>query len=93
MCSSDLPGSGLFYDVHKIANMYHPQTILAYEMNGQPLPELHGAPLRLRDELELGFKQVKWVQAILFVETFAELASGQGGFNEDYEFYGWRDPI
>jgi DMSO/TMAO reductase YedYZ molybdopterin-dependent catalytic subunit/thiosulfate reductase cytochrome b subunit len=87
------PGSGLFYDVHKIANMYHPQTILAYEMNGQPLPELHGAPLRLRDEVELGFKQVKWVQAILFVESFAHLASGQGGFNEDYEYYGWRDPI
>jgi thiosulfate reductase cytochrome b subunit len=87
------PGSGLFYDVHKIENMYHPQTILAYEMNGEPLREEHGAPLRLRDELELGFKQVKWVQAILFVDSFAELASGQGGFNEDYEFYGWRDPI
>jgi len=87
------PGSGLFYDVHRIENMYHPQTILAYEMNGQPLEELHGAPIRLRDELELGFKQVKWVQAILFVESFAGLASGQGGFNEDYEYYGWRDPI
>jgi thiosulfate reductase cytochrome b subunit len=85
--------SGLFYDTHKIANMYHPQTILAYEMNGQPLPELHGAPLRLRDELELGFKQVKWIQAIIFVESFADIASGQGGFNEDYEYYGWRDPI
>jgi len=87
------PGSGLFYDVHKTSSMYHPQTLLAYEMNGEPLPEEHGAPLRLRDELELGFKQVKWVQAILFVESFAGLASGQGGFNEDYEFYGWRDPI
>ena len=87
------PGSGLFYDVHKIESMYHPQTILAYEMNGELLPEEHGAPLRLRDELELGFKQVKWVQAILFVESFRGLASGQGGFNEDYEFYGWRDPI
>jgi DMSO/TMAO reductase YedYZ molybdopterin-dependent catalytic subunit/thiosulfate reductase cytochrome b subunit len=87
------PGSGRFYDVHLIKNMYHPQTILAYEMNGAPLPELHGAPLRLRDEVELGFKQVKWVQAILFVASFADLASGQGGFNEDYEYYGWRDPI
>ena len=86
-------GSGLFYDVHKVASMYHPQTILAYEMNGELLPEDHGAPLRLRDELELGFKQVKWVQAILFVESFADFGSGQGGFNEDYEFYGWRDPI
>jgi DMSO/TMAO reductase YedYZ molybdopterin-dependent catalytic subunit len=73
--------------------MYHPQTILAYEMNGEPLKEEHGAPLRLRDELELGFKQVKWVQTIWFVESFAQLGSGQGGFNEDYEYYGWRDPI
>jgi DMSO/TMAO reductase YedYZ molybdopterin-dependent catalytic subunit len=87
------PGSGRFYDVHRIGNMYHPQTILAYEMNDKPLPEAHGAPLRLRDELELGFKQVKWVQAIWFVESFGDIASGQGGFNEDYEYYGWRDPI
>jgi DMSO/TMAO reductase YedYZ molybdopterin-dependent catalytic subunit/thiosulfate reductase cytochrome b subunit len=87
------PGSGRFYDVHKIQNMYHPQTILAYEMNGEPLEEQHGAPVRLRDELELGFKQVKWVQAVIFVESFAQLASGQGGFNEDYEYYGWRDPM
>ena len=86
-------GSGRFYDVHRIGNMLHPQTILAYEMNGERLKEVHGAPLRLRDELELGFKQVKWVQAIWFVESFADIASGQGGFNEDYEYYGWRDPI
>jgi DMSO/TMAO reductase YedYZ molybdopterin-dependent catalytic subunit len=87
------PGSGLYYDVHPIENMYHTQTILAYEMNGAALPELHGAPLRLRDELELGFKQIKWVQAIEFVESFKELGSGQGGLNEDYEFFDWRAPI
>lgn len=40
------PGSGLFYDAHLIANMYHEQTILAYEMNGHALHEFHGAPLR-----------------------------------------------
>ena len=73
--------------------MSHTQTMLAYEMNGVPLPELHGAPLRLRDELELGFKQVKWVQAVEFVAWFAGLGSGQGGFNEDWEYYGWRETI
>jgi len=52
-------------------------------MNGKPLSELHGAPLRLRNELELGFKQVKWLQTIEFVETFKQLGSGEGGFNED----------
>lgn len=84
---------GLYYDVHEIAHMHHPNTILAYRMNDQPLPELHGAPLRVRNELELGFKQVKWVQAIEFVDSFRGLGSGEGGFNEDNEYYGYRAPI
>jgi len=84
---------GLYYDAHKIEHMRHELTILAYEMNGAPLNELHGAPLRLRNELELGFKQVKWIQSIEFVESFAHLGAGQGGYNEDHEFYGYRMPI
>jgi len=84
---------GLYYDAHKIEHMRHKNSILAYEMNGKPLHELHGAPFRLRNELELGFKQVKWVQAIEFVKTFKHLGSGEGGFNEDNEYYGYRDPI
>jgi DMSO/TMAO reductase YedYZ molybdopterin-dependent catalytic subunit/thiosulfate reductase cytochrome b subunit len=84
---------GRYYDAHKLDHMHHQLTILAYEMNGEPLNELHGAPLRLRNELELGFKQVKWIEAIEFVETFAHLGRGQGGFNEDHEFYGYRMPI
>ena len=86
-------GRGLYYDVHKIEHMSHDQTILAYEMNGQNLPESHGAPLRLRNELELGFKSVKWVQAVEFVESFTHLGQGEGGFNEDYEFFTTRNPI
>jgi len=84
---------GLYYDAHKIEHMNHDQTILAYEMNGQNLPECHGAPLRLRNELELGFKSVKWVQAVEFVESYAHLGQGEGGFNEDYEFFTTRNPI
>src|SRR5215472_7996055 len=87
------PESGRYYDAHKIEHMRHDLTILAYEMNGAPLNELHGAPLRLRNELELGFKQVKWIEAIEFVESFAHLGAGQGGYNEDHEFYGYRMPI
>lgn len=84
---------GRYYDCHPISSMYHEQTILAYEMNGEPLNESHGAPLRLRDEVKLGFKQVKWIEAIEFVESFAHLGAGQGGYNEDQEFYGYRMPI
>lgn len=84
---------GIYYDTHTLANMTHTLTILAYEMNGQALPILHGAPLRLRCENELGFKQVKWIQAIEFVDDFSRIGSGQGGYNEDHEFFGYRMPI
>jgi thiosulfate reductase cytochrome b subunit len=89
------PGAeeGRYYDAHNIEHMRHQLTLLAYEMNGEPLNELHGAPLRLRNELELGFKQVKWIEAIEFVESFSHLGAGQGGYNEDHEFYGYRMPI
>lgn len=84
---------GVYYDVHRIQNMRHELTILAYEMNGAPISVLHGAPLRLRCENELGFKMVKWIQAIEFVHDFAHLGAGNGGYNEDHEFYGYRMPI
>jgi len=84
---------GIYYDVHNLRNMRHELTILAYEMNGSALPLLHGAPLRLRCENELGFKMVKWIQAIEFVRDYAQLGSGQGGYNEDHEFYGNRMSI
>ncbi len=84
---------GRYYDVHKMHNMRHDLTILAYEMNDQPVSVLHGAPLRLRCENELGFKMVKWIAAIEFVRDFADLGAGEGGYNEDHEFYGYRMPI
>ena len=84
---------GRYYDVHRISNMRHALTMLAYEMNGAPVSVLHGAPLRLRCENELGFKMVKWIAAIEFVHDFADLGAGQGGYNEDHEFYGYRMPI
>ncbi len=87
------PDEGRYYDCHPIEHMREPTTLLAYEMNGAPLNETHGAPLRLRNERELGFKQVKWIEAIEFVESFANLGLGQGGYNEDHEFYGYRMPI
>ena len=90
---SEGSAGGGYYDVHKIQNMRHELTILAYEMNGAPLSVLHGAPLRLRCENELGFKMVKWIAAIEFVNDFAHLGAGNGGYNEDHEFYGYRMPI
>jgi sulfoxide reductase catalytic subunit YedY len=84
---------GTYYDVHLLSNMRHHLTLLAYEMNGAGLSVLHGAPLRLRCENELGFKMVKWISSIEFVHDFADLGAGQGGYNEDHEFYAYRTPI
>ena len=84
---------GRYYDTHSLANMRHALTILAYEMNGAPLSAPHGAPLRLRYENEVGFKPVKWLAAIKLVHDCHDLGAGQGGYNEDHEFYGYQVPI
>ena len=84
---------GQYYDSHTLGDLRHPQSLLAYEMNGEPLPVLHGAPLRLRVENQLGFKHVKWIKEIEFVRHFSERGGGEGGYNEDHEFYGYRDEI
>jgi DMSO/TMAO reductase YedYZ molybdopterin-dependent catalytic subunit/thiosulfate reductase cytochrome b subunit len=78
---------GQYYDSHSIENIRHPQTLLAYEMNGQGLNIVHGAPLRLRVENQLGFKMVKWIQAIEFAKDFKHVFSGEGGYNSDHEFF------
>lgn len=75
-----------FYDVHDLRQMYHPDSILAYEMNGAELPLRHGSPLRLRNESEFGFKQVKWLQRIEIRDHYDDLFQGEGGFREDNEF-------
>jgi DMSO/TMAO reductase YedYZ molybdopterin-dependent catalytic subunit/thiosulfate reductase cytochrome b subunit len=89
----DGPDGGLYYDAHPIEQMRSPLTMLADEMNGEPLSYGHGAPLRLRNEIQLGFKQVKWLAGIDFVADFAEVAGGYGGYNADHEFFGYRQSI
>jgi thiosulfate reductase cytochrome b subunit len=79
---------GQYYDSLSIENALHPQTLLAYEMNYQPLHHLHGAPLRLRVENQLGFKMVKWIKAIEFVESVGSINEGEGGYAEDHEYFG-----
>jgi len=82
-------GSGRYYESHGLEDAFHPQTILAYEMNGQSLPIPHGAPVRLRVERQLGYKQPKYIMRIDAVASLAGIGSGNGGFWEDrgYEWY------
>jgi DMSO/TMAO reductase YedYZ molybdopterin-dependent catalytic subunit len=77
----------VYYTSMTLEEAMHPQTILAYEMNGQPLPINHGAPLRLRMETMLGFKMCKWIECIEFVESLSEVGLGYGGYHEDQEYY------
>jgi DMSO/TMAO reductase YedYZ molybdopterin-dependent catalytic subunit len=81
--------SGQYYESIDLFDAFHPQTIMAYAMNGQPLPVRHGAPLRLRVERQLGYKHAKFVHRIEAVSSFAHLGSGKGGFWEDrgYHWY------
>ena len=79
---------GQFYDSLSMPNAVRPQTLLAYDMNFEPLTHLHGAPLRLRVENQLGFKMVKWITGIEFVESVTAVYQGEGGYNEDHEYFG-----
>ncbi|WP_414675617.1 molybdopterin-binding protein [Methyloceanibacter sp.] len=78
-----------YYESIALIDAYHPQTILAYEMNDQALPVAHGAPLRLRVERQLGYKMAKYVMRIEAVDDIATIRGGRGGFWEDlgYEWY------
>ena len=82
------PGSR-YYESIDLEDAYHPQTILAYEMNGQALPVAHGAPLRLRVERQLGYKMAKYVMRIAVVDKLETIGKGGGGYWEDngYEWY------
>jgi|KBSMisStandDraft_5_1062788.scaffolds.fasta_scaffold39963_1 thiosulfate reductase cytochrome b subunit len=77
-----------FYETISIELAKHPQTILAYEMNGEPLAVPYGSPLRLRVETQLGYKMVKWIKSIEFVSDYKNIGRGQGGHREDHMYYG-----
>ncbi len=78
---------GIYYDTNTLDNCMKPKSILAWEMNYEALPIEHGAPIRLRVENQLGYKMVKWISAIEFVETYKTIGKGFGGKNEDDEYF------
>jgi DMSO/TMAO reductase YedYZ molybdopterin-dependent catalytic subunit len=84
-----LDGTGRYYETIDLRDAMHPQTILAYGMNDQPLPIPYGAPLRLRLERQLGYKMAKYLLRIEAVASFAQIDRGKGGFWEDrgYQWY------
>jgi DMSO/TMAO reductase YedYZ molybdopterin-dependent catalytic subunit len=78
-----------YYESIDLVDAYHAQTIIAHELNGAPLPEKNGAPLRLRVERQLGYKHAKYLTAIEAVASLDDIYGGKGGFWEDLANYQW----
>jgi DMSO/TMAO reductase YedYZ molybdopterin-dependent catalytic subunit len=87
---ADRLGDKPFYESIDLIDAFHPQTIIAWGMNDHLLSVPHGAPLRLRVERQLGYKQAKYIQRIQAVDSLASIYGGKGGYwedNADYEWY------
>ena len=82
-------GGTRYYESIDLEDAHHPQTILAYELNGKTLPVANGAPIRVRIERQLGYKMAKYIMRIELVSSFAHIGDGNGGYWEDqgYEWY------
>ena len=80
----------MYYESVDLDDAFHEQTILAWELNGKPLPVENGAPLRARIERQLGYKQPKYLYRVELVTGFGQIAGGKGGYWEDqgYNWYG-----
>jgi DMSO/TMAO reductase YedYZ molybdopterin-dependent catalytic subunit len=90
-CFDDISGDGSrYYESVDLLDAYHPQTIAAYSLNGAPVPIANGAPVRMRVERKLGYKQPKYVHTIEVVDGYAGFGGGRGGYWEDlgYDWYG-----
>ena len=98
LCADNLDGEpakggmqvpGQYYESIDLTDAQHPQTLIAYALNGKPLDVGHGAPLRLRVERQLGYKQAKYIHTIQLVSSLQGIGDGKGGYWEDrgYEWY------
>jgi len=74
-----------YYESIDMASALHPQSLLCYEMYGQPLDRKHGAPLRLQMPTKLGYKQAKYLDTLRVTNV---LKPGKTGYWED-QGYSW----
>ena len=78
-----------FWESIDMADALHPQTFLAYGMNGRDLPTGHGAPVRLRVARQLGYKSIKYLSRITVTDTIASFGKGLGGANPEGGYSWW----
>jgi DMSO/TMAO reductase YedYZ molybdopterin-dependent catalytic subunit len=91
---TDADGDGIndsdfYYESLDMVEATHPQTLLAYGLNGQDLDIAHGAPVRVRAERQLGYKQPKYVKDIVLVDSLDKIGGGKGGYWEDQGYNWW----
>jgi DMSO/TMAO reductase YedYZ molybdopterin-dependent catalytic subunit len=86
---ADLYGGSPYYESVDLVDAFHPQTILAHQLNGRALPVQNGAPVRLRVERQLGYKHAKYVMRVEAVASLAGIGRGKGGTWEDLGDYAW----
>jgi DMSO/TMAO reductase YedYZ molybdopterin-dependent catalytic subunit len=86
---ADSYGARPYYESIDLIDAFHPQTILAWGMNGDILPVKYGAPIRLRVERQLGYKQAKYVMRIEATDDLSKFHDGKGGYWEDVGDYEW----
>jgi len=79
----------LYYESIDLFDANHPQTILAYGMNDRPLSVGNGAPLRLRVETQIGYKNAKYIDRIELVDRLDGFGKGRGGWWEDFDGAVW----
>ncbi len=88
-CMDKREDGARYYESIDLFDAFHPQTILAYEMNGQPLPVAYGAPLRLRVETQIGYKNAKYIERIELADRLDGFGKGRGGWWEDSDNAVW----
>lgn len=76
------------WDSLDMPDAWHPQTLLAYAMNGKELPPPHGAPVRLRVARQLGYKSVKYLSRITVTDTLKNIGKGLGSISPEIG-YSW----
>lgn len=88
-CADRMGNGEMYYESIDLIDALHPQTILAWALNGKELSVGNGAPVRLRVERQLGYKHAKYVERIEAVADLSTIGGGRGGYWEDGHGYQW----
>ena len=78
-----------FWESIDMIDALHPQTFLAYGLNGRELPPEHGAPVRVRVARQLGYKSVKYLSRVIVTDSLDHFGKGVGGINPEYGYSWW----